>query len=57
MIGESVRVSIDRTPALEGAVITFSCPKSLDLTGPNTSTCMANGQWKEDLQNVDCKGV
>ena len=43
-------------PALEGTNITFSCPPGLILTGPNTSTCMRNGNWEPNPQRVKCLG-
>ena len=43
-------------PALEGTNVTFSCPPGLILTGPNTSTCMRNGEWEPTPQDVKCLG-
>ena len=43
-------------PAREGTAITFSCSPGLVLTGPNTTTCMDNGQWEPDPREVKCKG-
>ena len=42
--------------AMKGAVANFSCPPGLVLIGPNTTTCMENGEWEPDLTNLDCKG-
>ena len=39
-----------------GTNITFSCPPELVLTGPNSSTCMGNGEWEPDIREVECKG-
>ena len=39
------------------SIVTFNCPFGLALTGPNTSTCMENGEWKPDPRNVMCKGI
>ena len=55
-IDESVRVSIDRNPTLEGANITFTCDSGLTLVGPNSSVCFSNGQWEPDPREVECIG-
>ena len=40
-----------------GTNITFSCPhEQLVLTGPDSSTCIGNGEWEPDLREVECKG-
>ena len=44
-------------PALEGAVLTFVCPLGHTLIGPNSTTCMGNGEWKSDPREVECKGA
>ena len=44
-------------PALEQTTVTFSCPPGLVLTGPNSSTCMGNGEWEPDPREVKCKGT
>ena len=43
-------------PAREGTNITLNCSSGLELIGPNTSTCMWNGEWEPDLKEVECKG-
>ena len=43
-------------PAIQGTNITFTCPPGLVLTGPDTSTCMGNGEWEPDLWNLRSKG-
>ena len=53
---DSVRVSSYRYPAIEGTIITFSCPDGLILTGSNTSTCMGNGEWEPEVKGIRCKG-
>jgi hypothetical protein len=45
-----------RKPAVEGNTIYFICPPELDLAGSRTSTCSADGQWKPDPGEVECKG-
>ena len=49
--------SADRDTFLEGTNITFTCSPGLVLTGPNTSTCMGNGEWEPNPREVECKGV
>ena len=60
------RVSVDNNstiiegymdPALEGAVLSFDCPPQHVLIGPNTTTCMGNGEWEPDPMEVECKGI
>ena len=41
-------------PALEGANIIFICPIEAILSGPNSSTCMGNGEWEPDPRVVNC---
>ena len=48
--------SADRNVFLKGTNITFSCPPGLVLSGPNTSTCMENGEWEPTSEEVECKG-
>ena len=54
-----VQVSGYGDPAIAGTVVNFSCPDALSdmvLTGPNTSTCTGNGEWKPDPIYAMCKG-
>ena len=44
-------------PALEGENITFTCNNGLILVGPNSSTCMGNGEWEPDPREVNCTGA
>ena len=44
-------------PALEGQNITFTCASNQILIGPNTSTCMENGEWEPDPREVACTGT
>ena len=55
-IDASISIHIDLYPAIEGTNVTFSCPHGLVLNGPNTSTCMRNGEWEPDSQNLTCLG-
>ena len=41
-------------PAMEGATVTYECPPQYFLTGPNTTTCMRNGEWEPDLLDSIC---
>ena len=43
-------------PALEGQNITYSCPPGQILNGSNSSTCMRNGKWEPDPEEVECMG-
>ena len=42
------------TVALEGDSISFTCSSGFLLTGPNSSTCMGNGEWEPDPREVAC---
>ena len=44
-------------PVLEGQNIIFTCPSGQILNGSITSTCMENGEWEPDPQEVQCIGV
>jgi hypothetical protein len=44
-------------PALEGTVLSFDCPPQYVIIGPNTTTCMGNGEWEPDPREVECKGI
>ena len=56
-INGSIAVIGYTDPALKGTTLTVNCYLGLVLTGPNTTTCMDNGQWEPDLKEVECKGV
>ena len=43
-------------PALEGTMVSFSCPLQQELIGPNVSTC-TNGIWAPDPRETKCKGI
>ena len=43
-------------PATEGTTLTFDCPPEYVLVGPNTTTCIGNGEWEPDPKVVECKG-
>ena len=51
-----VQVGDYREPLLNSTILIFSCPLGLVLTGPNTTTCMENGEWEPDLSLVNCIG-
>ena len=44
-------------PSFEGAILSFDCPPQHVLIGPNTTTCMGNGEWEPDPRDVECKGI
>jgi hypothetical protein len=56
MIDESVTVSLDNDPAVVGTNATFSCLPGQGFTGPIVSTCVENGEWEPDPQDVECIG-
>ena len=41
-------------PTLEEENITFTCPTGAILTGPNSSTCVENGEWEPDPRELEC---
>ena len=47
---------LSETAAVMGSNISFGCPPGLVLTGPNSSTCLGNGEWEPDPRDVRCKG-
>ena len=44
-------------PAQQGESITFACTSGLELSGPNSSTCMRNGEWEPDPGEVNCTHI
>ena len=53
-----VTVNGYKNPALGGLEVTFTCPRhGMMLIGPNSTTCMENGEWEPDPRNVECKGA
>ena len=53
----TIKVMDYMAPALEGATVTFGCAPQYILMGPNTTTCMENGEWEPDPSEVECKGI
>ena len=49
-VGSSLYILDYSDPAVIGTTVFFTCsnPKDL-LIGPNTSTCMEDGQWAPDI--------
>ena len=45
-----------REMSTEGSILNFTCPPGLVLTGPNTTTCMENGEWEPDSRQAKCIG-
>ena len=39
---------------IEGTTVDFICPPGLVLNGTMSATCMTNGEWEPDPQNVMC---
>ena len=44
-------------PLIEGSILSFTCSSGLTLSGPNTTTCLSNGQWIPNPDLVECKGL
>ncbi|MCG8620954.1 MAG: CCP domain-containing protein [Proteobacteria bacterium] len=42
---------------IEGTTLMFTCLPGLTLSGPNTTTCLGNGQWIPNPDLIKCKGV
>ena len=42
-------------PIPEGAKINFTCITGMELVGPNSTTCMGNGEWEPNPRDVTCK--
>ena len=54
---DNIRVIGYRDPALEGTSVTLECSSpNLVHIGPNTPTCMGNGEWEPDPRDVNCAG-
>ena len=53
---EFLRVIGYMIPAREGTNVTLSCSSGLELSGPNTSTCIRNGEWEPDPREAVCQG-
>ena len=56
MLSDSVNAMGFSHPAALGSNATFSCPLGLEMTGPNSSICMENGEWEPDPREIACKG-
>jgi hypothetical protein len=54
-LDDSVMVS-STDPAVEGTTVTFHCPAGSIPSGPDSSTCMENGEWKPAPYKVNCSG-
>ena len=44
-------------PAMQGTTLSFVCPSYYVLVGPNTTTCIGNGEWEPDPKEVECRGM
>ena len=58
LFSDHLMIKAPQNPVMPGSNVSFSCNVSseLVLTGPNTSTCMPNGEWEPDLRKVACVG-
>ena len=54
-VEDSVKVMGFKQPALRGSNVTLACPAGTTLNGPDTLTCMRNGEWKPDPNKHECK--
>ena len=57
LVNASVIVEGYEDQSLEGENIMFSCPSGLVMIGPNTATCIGNGEWEPDPREVNCIGT
>lgn len=57
LIERDVHVTKFSELLVAGTSLMFACPSGLILTGPNTTTCLENGQWEPDPSQVKCKGM
>ena len=55
-IDASINIHGSMNPAVERTNVTIICAPGLVLNGPNTSTCMRNGEWEPNLQKLKCLG-
>ena len=53
-----IKASDDDQPSKVNTSLSFSCksPERV-LTGPNSTTCMDDGNWEPDPKDVECKGI
>ena len=57
LIADSVTLSGNTDPAVEGTTVTFHCPPGLVLNGINSSTCMQYGEWEPAPYEIYCSGI
>ena len=56
-IDSSIKVLGYVYPPVRGSSVLLVCSScGFELTGPNVSTCMENGEWEPDPGEVECKG-
>ena len=41
-------------PADAGTTVNLTCPPNLSLIGPNSTSCIGNGEWEPDPSGVMC---
>ena len=59
-IDDDISVEGYSDPAVEGTTVMLQCllpGHQLQLVGPNTTTCMGNGEWKPDPREATCLGM
>ena len=54
LVDELIDVVDFREPATRGTDVTLACISGLMLIGPNTSTCMGNGEWEPNPSEAEC---
>ena len=56
LLTDHIRIFGSIEPAVVESSEDFSCPPRMILSGPNSSTCMGNGEWEPDPMAVNCTG-
>lgn len=47
-------VTYSNDDLIEGTVVNFKCPPGLTQNGTVSVTCMRNGEWEPDPEDVKC---
>jgi hypothetical protein len=55
-VDDSVMIS-STDPAVEGTTVIFHCPAGSVSNGPDSSTCMENGEWEPAPFETRCLGT
>ena len=59
-VDDAISVNGYSDPAVEGTTVNLRCSslgRQFQLTGPNRTTCMGNGEWEPDPRGVECLGT